>query len=281
LHGADKTLDRRCCAYQRRQEAVLKTTEHLETIIRRARQTGIEAAHLVVDSWFTMPATVAKLSGLVNVIGMLKNSPKIHYRFQGLNLDLAGIYRRICKRPGRAKIIGSAMVTVAGQVQAKILFVRNRHAKGWLALLSTDTNLPDEEIIRTYGKRWDIEVFFKMAKQHLKLTKEIQCRDFEALISHTSIVFMRYLFIAWQVRLQTDERTFGDLFYACCDELADLSFIEALQRLLIFAFDRLRTLGAYCQYTAQALIDIVMNAATLKIGLPCGFPMGANSNPES
>jgi hypothetical protein len=83
---------------------------------------------------------------------------------------------------------------------------------------------------------------------------------------------MRYRFIAWQVRLQPDERTIGDLFYACCDELASLSFSEALHRLLIFGFDRLQMLGSYCAYTAQAFIDVVMSAATSIIGLPCGFP---------
>jgi len=31
----------------------------------------------------------------------------------------------------------------------------------WLALLTTDTDLPEEEVIRIYGKRWNIEVFFK------------------------------------------------------------------------------------------------------------------------
>ena len=29
-----------------------------------------------------------------------------------------------------------------------------------------------------------------MIKQHLRLAKEIQCRDFDDLIGHTSIVFM-------------------------------------------------------------------------------------------
>jgi hypothetical protein len=60
--------------------------------------------------------------------------------------------------------------------------------------------LADEEIERIYGKRWDIEVFFKMAKQHLKLAKEIQCRDFDALIAHTTMVFMRYMFLAYPIR---------------------------------------------------------------------------------
>jgi hypothetical protein len=118
--------------------------------------------------------------------------------------------------------------------------VRDRRKKDWLALLSTDTNLADEDIVRIYGKRWDIEVFFKMAKQHLKLAKEIQCRDFDALIAHTTIVFMRYMFLAYQCRMETDHRTFGDLFYAYCEEAADISFMQALYRILTLAVDRLK-----------------------------------------
>jgi hypothetical protein len=86
------------------------------------------------------------------------------------------------------------------------------------------TELADKDIVRIYGKRWDIEMFFKLAKQHLKLAKEIQCRDFDALIAHATIVFMRYMFLVYQWRIETDHRTLGDLFYACCDEVADISF---------------------------------------------------------
>jgi IS4 transposase len=118
-------------------------------------------------------------------------------------------------------------------------------------LLSTDINLPDEDIIRIYGKRWDIEVFLKMAKQYLKLAKGIQCRDYDALIAHTAVVFMRYMFLAHQCRLETDDRTFGNLFYACCEELNDISFVEALYRILTLAADRLREIGSFCEKTDE------------------------------
>jgi len=74
----------------------------------------------------------------------------------------------------------------------------------------------------------------------MKLAKEIQCRDFDALIAHTTIIFMRYLFLDYQCRMETDHRAFGDLFYACCDEVADISFMEALCRILTLATDVIR-----------------------------------------
>ncbi len=101
------------------------------------------------------------------------------------------IYRRLKKRRGRAQQIkASAIVTLKDVPNVKLVFVQDRRKKDWLALMSTDLELANEEIIRIYGKCWDIEVFFKMAKQHLKLAKEIQCRDFDALIAHASIVFI-------------------------------------------------------------------------------------------
>ncbi len=54
-----KTMDRRCCAYQRRREATVKATGQLEEMINRVLNVGITARYLLMDSWFTMPSTVA------------------------------------------------------------------------------------------------------------------------------------------------------------------------------------------------------------------------------
>jgi hypothetical protein len=262
-----KSMDKRCCAWQRRKEATVKATEHLETMVKRILSTGVQANYLLMDSWFTMPATVTALKEHIDVIGMVKKTPKIHYGYDGRQMDLMAIYRNLKKRRGRAKIKASAVVTLKDGPKVKLVFVRDKRKKDWLALMSTDLELANEEIIRIYGKRWDIEVFFKMAKQHLKLAKEIQCRDFDALIAHTSIVFMRYMFLAYQCRIETDHRTFGDLFYACCDEIADISFIEAIYRILTIAGERLREIGSYCEKTASAIFDAIIENALQYVGL--------------
>lgn len=47
----------------------------------------------------------------------------------------------------------------------KIVFVRNRTNKGeWLAVLSTDLTISDEEIIRIYGNRWSIMPTFQLCR---------------------------------------------------------------------------------------------------------------------
>lgn len=49
-------------------------------------------------------------------------------------------------------------MTLDNGIPAKIPFIRNRNERSeWLVILSTDTTLDNEEIMRIYGMRWDIE----------------------------------------------------------------------------------------------------------------------------
>ncbi len=120
---------------------------------------------------------------------------------------------------------------------AKIVFVRHNSKKDWLAIMSTDPQLPAEEIVRIYGKRWDIEVFFKMAKQHLRLESEIQSRNFDALIAQISVVFIRYQFMAWRLRQHDDPRTFGELFRFCSQVIKDITLMESVERILTIVME--------------------------------------------
>ncbi|MDK2823494.1 MAG: hypothetical protein PWQ67_1427 [Clostridia bacterium] len=137
------------------------------------------------------------------------------------------------KKRGRVKILASVIVqlpdTQGNHVSAKIVFVRERnHKRNWLALLSTDTYLEDEKIIRLYGKSWNIEVFFKMNKSYLGLDKEFQGRSYDMMIDHTTIVFTRYIMLALEARESEDDRAVGGIFYECCDELADIKFSDVV-----------------------------------------------------
>ena len=276
FHESSKSMDKRCCAFKRRTEATTKTTILLVPMLKRILKAGIHARYVLMDSWFTMPANVCAIRKHLHVIGMVKKTPKVCYEHNGKKRNLVEIYQNLTKRRGRAKILASTTVTLGDDKPAKIVFVRDRRKKDWLALLSTDTDLADAEVVRIYGKRWDIEVLFKMAKQHLKLVKEIQCRDFDMLIAHTTIVFMRYMFIAYRVRMETDHRSFGDLFYACCQELDDISFVEALHRIMTLASEQLRQMGTFCEKTAMAFFDAVMAAALKYVNLSKSRLVAAN-----
>ena len=85
--------------------------------------------------------------------------------------------------------------------------------------------------------RWDIEVFFKTTKSLLKLEKEFQSRSYDALISHTTIVFTRYIVLSWQNRCRPP---LGGMFYELCDEINELDWSVALQQLIELLEDILK-----------------------------------------
>ena len=55
----------------------------------------------------------------------------------------------------------------------------------------------------------------------------------------------------------------GDLFYACCQELDDIGFVEAFHRIMTLAVEQLRHMGTFCGKTAMAFFDTAM-ATVLK-----------------
>lgn len=245
IQDITKEMDKRTCGYKRRLEAITKSTDHLESMVKRALSFGVEADYILMDSWFCWPAILAQLGQHLPVISMSKNMPQVFYRHNNRWVTLGGLYSRLKKRPGKAKILASAVVETKQEQKVKIVFVRHNHNKGWLAIISTDTTLADEEIVRIYGKRWDIEVFFKMMKHHLNLEKEVQLRDYDGMIGHTTITMARYIFLAFEQRCHDDPRTIGGLFFACSEEIKDLSLLESLQRLLSLALERVRAQGHY------------------------------------
>jgi hypothetical protein len=242
-------------------EATTKSTEHLEAMVKRVLAVGVTADYILMDSWFCWPAIMAKLGKHLPVICMAKDMPKVFYRYEGQWLTLGKLFAKIRKRPGKARILASVVVETKQEQQVKIVFVRHRHKRDWLAILSTKIDLAAAEIVRIYGKRWDIEVFFKMMKHHLNLEREAQLRDYDGIVGHTTIAMARYIFLAVEQRCHDDQRTIGGLFFACCEEVQDLSLIDALQRLLALVLDKVRTSGEFAEDMIMAMIEAIMGAA--------------------
>ena len=232
-------IDKRTNGYRLRQESMQKSSDTLIDLLKQALDAGAKASYVLFDSWFSFPVTIKKvLDQGVHVICMLKSMHRVYYGYNGEKLNLNALYKAVKKKRGKARILASIVVSLGEnekreEIQAKIIFVRDRNRKkSWLALLSTDIEKTDEEIIRIYGKRWDIEVFFKMTKSYLRLAKEFQGRSYDMMVAHTSIVFTRYLLLAVESRESEDPRTLGHLFYACCDEMEDLKFTSAVLLLM-------------------------------------------------
>jgi len=265
--GVDSRIDKRTCGYQRRKEAMTKTTDLLEPMVERAINLGVRAKYLVMDSWFSMPVVISKLRQHIDIICMLKDQATWLYEYNGKRLRLSDLYSKLKKRRGKARVKASVLVKLNDGNKAKIIFVSCDKDRGWLALLSTDLSLPDEEMIRLYGKRWDIEVFFKMCKQHLKLVKEIQIRNYDGLIAHTSMVIARYNILSLFQRENVDGRSFGDLFRACYEELANITFMDSLKRIMQMVMVVLRETYSLPEKVLDTMMDLVMGKAITYFGL--------------
>ena len=237
--GVVKDFDKRSVAYKRRKQARTKATEVVMDMLNSAIKSGHKAKYVLFDRWFSCPSTIIKIKKNFNLdtIAMLKKSSKVKYIFDGEQLDIKQIFARCKKRSGRSRFLLSVEIGLFCKAEngedvtipAKIVYVRNRaKRKDWLAMISTDTSLDENEIIRIYGKRWDIEVFFKTCKSMLKLSKECRCLSYDAMTAHVSIVMTRYMLLAVEKRINEDDRSVGELFFFITDELADITFNSAL-----------------------------------------------------
>ena len=237
-------IDRRTNGYRFRKESMLSKTEAATRMIKDAVDTGIAADYVLMDTWFTTEPMIQSIIDIgLDVIGMVKQL-KQRYRFNGKMYTLPEL-QKFVDYNGAANIFGSLRVTTKNGIPVKIVFVRNRNKKSeCLYILSSDITLPDSEIVRVYGNRWSIECFFKAAKSFMKLGSEFQCRSYSAMVSHTTIVFVRYILLEWIRRNQNDERSYGELFYMFCDDIQDMDLTNALQSLMALFVDIVTTFSA-------------------------------------
>ena len=233
LIGPVYDFDGRSLAAKRRKLAQMKGTDVMLELIRSARSAGHHADYVLFDTCFSSPAQLIAVMDLgLDSIAMIKKSSRIYYEYEGEQLSVKKIFGICKKRPGRSRYLLSVNVLVGKdrQIPAKIVCVRNKkNRKDWVAFICTDPDLSEEEIIRIYGKRWQIEVFFKTCKSYLQLVTECHSLSYDALTAHVAIVFTRYLMIAMEQRRCEDDRTLGEIFFFLTDELADITFGESFQ----------------------------------------------------
>ena len=246
-----RQYDGRSIAGKIRKQARQKAPDIMLNMLKDAMKAGHKANYVLFDSWFATPKGISDIKKQISldVLAMLKKSGKVFYEYQGNQLDLKRIYAANRKRPGRSKYLLSVEANllqkekgqVVSRIPVRLVFVRNRaKRKDWIALISTDMDISEEEIIRRYGVRWNIEVFFKTCKQHLKLLKECNSPSFDAFTCHLAIVCVRYMILSVAQRSNTDDRTIGELFCLMTAEAAEVSFNATLTLILEALLDSVR-----------------------------------------
>ncbi|MBM9511804.1 hypothetical protein JWH17_05305 [Desulfobulbus marinus] len=100
-----------------------------------------------------------------------------------------------------------------------------------------------------------------MMKHYLNLERETQLRDFDGIIGHITIAMSRYIFLSYEQRCHDDPKTLGSLFFACCGEMKDLDLVEAMQRILTLAMEKVRDAGVIAEDIVLLMVDTIMSTA--------------------
>ena len=260
-------IDSRSNGYKRRKLSVTKGTEAMVELIKEAKKANIPADYVLFDSWFASPKTITTIKMIgYHVIAMIKRSDKMTFGYNGFRYNLKDIYKMNKKRRGRSKYLLSVMVDVEKDgctIPAKVVYVRNRsNRKDYLCLISTNVEIDEEEIIRIYSRRWQIEVFFKVCKSYLKLAKECRSLSFDAMTAHVSIVFTRYMMLSVENRESADPRTLGELFTYFVDEMADVTFMHAFTLIMKMFSDMMVEKFDLDEEEISSMIDSFISALT-------------------
>ena len=239
-----RQFDGRTLAGKIRKQACMKAPELIQMMLARAIVAGHKAKYVLFDSWFSTPKGIMdiKRNQGMDVIAMVKKSGKVFYEYEGEQHDVCEIFSRCKKRRGRSKYLLSVTVSllqkkngkILDRLPAKLVYVRNKaKKKNWIAIISTDTSLSEEEIIKRYGYRWNIEVYFKTCKQYLKYTSECQSPSFDSLTAHLAIANVRYMMLSVFQRANSDHRSLGELFYLYVQEVAEITFDNSMKLIMI------------------------------------------------
>lgn len=261
INDIKDTIDKRTIAYKRRAEAKQKKTDTTVEMIKRAMEHDIYASYVLMDTWFASPTMFMKMKEIgVDAICMLKKTTKHHYTYKNMKLDVKSLFDKSMmygkKTRNHQGIISSIIVDITRDVKLKIVYVVNKNDNSqWIAVATTDISMSDEDIIKAYEIRWSIEIFFKAIKSTFKLEKEFMTQSFESLISHTTIVFIRYIVVSWEIRKENDVKTLGELFLQLCDDITSVTFIEAMKILL----EMIEALSQEVEAKVQQMIDKMLD----------------------
>ncbi|APB37678.1 MULTISPECIES: IS4 family transposase [Heyndrickxia] len=254
-----KSIDGRTLSGKRKIQAQRKATNVVLELLSSALSQGVNASYVLFDSWFSSPKMFHQLREMgLHGVAMVKRSKKVYYQFNGGLIDVKTIFNTQKKRRGRSRYLLSVLVeAVDGEtsVPVKLVYIRNRNKRNdYLVLATTDTRLSEDEVIQLYGKRWSIEVYFKMCKQYLRLAK-YQGLSYDGIFAHTALVAIGYSILAVQHREQVDDRTLGELFYLMVDELTDITFAEAIQQLIDLFKEAFKDEYILCEEVLNTIIE--------------------------
>lgn len=214
-----------------------KITKSIE-MVKYSVKKGIIAEYVLTDSWFVCERFIKDVrkikKGALHVVGLWKfTNQKVTYKDKEYNPQQLRIKfeREKSKRSRKIKARYFELIIDYKGIKLKIFYVKYHGTKTWKVLLTTDLSLSFNKAVEIYSIRWAIEVFFKEAKQYLKIGAE-QAENFDAQIADTTIKSIQYILLSFHKRVN-DLKTIGALFKHSKIIMSELTLFEKLWEVFI------------------------------------------------
>jgi len=218
-------------------------------MFKRINQRQISVDYILIDSWFTSITLINKLLTVnknINVIGMYKYNSKVVTAGKEISIKQL---RKSKKGIRRSRLTGFYHMSYIGKINGltvKIFLTRKGKNGNWHTIISTDTSLSYNRMIKIYNIRWSIEVFFKEAKQLLGLGKS-QSTNFDVQVAQMTITMIQYLLISLKYRMEAYE-TINGLFKDVKQDYVEHKLNERLMLVIIEILSVLEILGVEFDY---------------------------------
>ena len=243
----------------RKQTLIDSKVASLISMLKGAFSKGVKAEYLLVDSWFMCEELISFIfkKPTMFILGMCKMG-NAKYACNGKLYSAKQLLNR-CKRTLKMKraryIFARYYVIDVGykNMQVRLYFCQYRNQKTWNLLLTDNMKLSFDDAIKIYQIRWGIEVFFKEAKQYLKLGK-CQSNDFDAQIADISIILITYMMLSLKRRFQVYE-SIGEAFREVQHELIETTLTERIWGLFV---EILCSVFARLEIDPDELIEIML-----------------------
>ncbi len=233
---------------QRRRFAREKKTDIIIRMIKRASQRKLPFKYMLWDSWYNCSKSFSFIfetlvpSGKV-LISMLKNGTQ-KYKYGERFLNLKELYRRAgkwCHDPISGIKYKSLEVELLDVSSAKkieeravigtikICFFKYPKVKRWKAIISTDANLSEIEVLKIYLRRWSIECIFKEIRQYFGYNQS-KSSNYAAMVADLTIRYVFYIMFCYQ-KEQNSYKPMGQIVAEFYQELFDLwlnKFVEIM-----------------------------------------------------
>ncbi len=217
-------------------------------MIKRAKQRKLPFKYVLWDSWFNCTKSYSFIfkelvpAGKVLISMLKKGTQKYKYRNRFLNLK--ELYRKAGKwshdRVSGIKYksieIELLDVSTANKIEdrtvigkVKVCLFKYPNVKRWKAIISTDTNLSEIEVLKIYLRRWSIECIFKEIRQYFGYAQG-KSSNYAAMVADLTIRYVFYTMFCYR-KEQSNNKPMGQLVLEFYQELFDMwlsTFVEMM-----------------------------------------------------